>query len=306
MNKSSLTHVELIASLSDDERRNIVEKSDKPGLLRIGSILILICMTGAWILSEAPFWQVGMLLHGIILSFLFSAEHESVHGTAFKTYGLNVWTARFAGFVIFLPSQWFRYFHFAHHRHTNDVAKDPELASPRPATLGQYIWHVSGIPYWTAQIRAMISNVFGNANDTFVPTRGKQRVQREAMLFLGLYLGLLIGSFALNTTVLLYLWIIPILVGQPFLRLALLAEHLFCPHESNMLRNSRTTFTTMFVRWFTWNMAFHAEHHSYPAVPFHKLPSFHKYTQNDTLIQQDGYANFHADTVSQFVSKSIR
>ena len=64
------------------------------------------------------------------------------------------------------------------------------------------------------------------------------------------------------------------LLGQPFLRAYLLAEHARCPHVANMLENTRTTFTTALVRLIAWNMPFHAEHHAYPAVPFHKLPRF--------------------------------
>jgi fatty acid desaturase len=42
-----------------------------------------------------------------------------------------------------------------------------------------------------------------------------------------------------------------------------------------MLENTRTTFTNAFVRRFAWNMPYHAEHHAYPAVPFHALPRLH-------------------------------
>ncbi|MDJ0613561.1 MAG: fatty acid desaturase [Rhizobiaceae bacterium] len=305
MTEPSLTHVELIASLSDDERQILVEKSDRAGLLRIGSHVFMLGITGSWIIFGWPLWQIAMIVHGILLSFLFSAEHESIHGTAFKTYWLNVWTARLSGLVLLLPPQWFRYFHFAHHRHTNDQERDPELASPRPSTLGQYIWHVSGIPYWFSQMTVLLRNASGTAKDSFVPGRGKARVQKEAFIYLLIYAFILILSFVFDNWIALYLWVIPALLGQPFLRLALLAEHLFCPHETNMLKNSRTTFTTNAVRWITWNMAFHAEHHSYPAVPFYKLPAFHKYTKDHTLVQQDGYANFHTDAISRFVIKAI-
>ena len=84
-----------------------------------------------------------------------------------------------------------------------------------------------------------------------------------------------LASVALSSPALLWVWIVPILLGQPFLRAYLLAEHARCPHVANMLENTRTTFTTALVRLIAWNMPFHAEHHAYPAVPFHKLPRFH-------------------------------
>jgi len=67
------------------------------------------------------------------------------------------------------------------------------------------------------------------------------------------------------------------LLGQPFLRLYLLAEHWGCPFSPAaqpiaMLARSRTTYTNPFIRFLAWNMPFHAEHHAYPALPFHALP----------------------------------
>ena len=305
MQKPSLNHVELIASLSDDERQVLVAKSDREGSIRLGAHLALIFCSGIWIAFKLPLWQGVMLVHGILLVFLFAAEHESIHGTAFDTYRLNIWTAHVAGLILILPPQWFRYFHFAHHRHTNDPENDPELASPRPSTLAQYVWHISGIPYWMALIKTMVSNALAMRSDDFVPKRGQERVKREARMYLFVYILLFLSSVTMNSLALLYVWIIPVLIGQPFLRLTLLAEHLFCPLEANMLHNSRTTFTTRVVRWISWNMAFHAEHHAYPAVPFHKLPKFHQFTSDKTLVQQQGYANFHADAVSKFVSRKL-
>ena len=70
-------------------------------------------------------------------------------------------------------------------------------------------------------------------------------------------------------------WVMPMLLGQPFLRLYLLAEHGGCPKVRDMLANTRTTKTTALVRFLAWNMPYHTEHHVYPAVPFHRLPEAH-------------------------------
>ena len=47
-------------------------------------------------------------------------------------------------------------------------------------------------------------------------------------------------------------------LGQPALRLYLLAEHTGCPAVPDMLANSRTVLTNAVVRWLAWNMPFHA------------------------------------------------
>ena len=126
------------------------------------------------------------------------------------------------------------------------------------------------------------------------PKRRKAKVHLEARIFVAAYAALALGSVALWSTALAWAWIVPVLFGQPFLRAYLLAEHARCPHVANMLENTRTTFTTALVRFVAWNMPFHAEHHAYPAVPFHKLPRFHEIVRAHLRSTERGYVRFHA------------
>jgi fatty acid desaturase len=43
------------------------------------------------------------------------------------------------------------------------------------------------------------------------------------------------------------------------------------------------------VRFFAWNMPYHAEHHAYPSVPFHALPSVHRAIARDLQVTASGY-----------------
>ena len=45
--------------------------------------------------------------------------------------------------------------------------------------------------------------------------------------------------------------------------------------DRNGLTNTRTTLTNAAVRLLMWNMPFHAEHHLYPSIPFHRLADAH-------------------------------
>ena len=83
------------------------------------------------------------------------------------------------------------------------------------------------------------------------------------------------------------------IVGQPFLRFFLLAEHGLCDLSSDMTKNSRTTKTNFVVRFFMWNMNFHTEHHSHPGIPFHKLQEYQKNKENNFKFNELGYLNFH-------------
>ena len=68
-----------------------------------------------------------------------------------------------------------------------------------------------------------------------------------------------------------------------------MAEHTGCDLVPDMLANSRTTLTNGVVRFFAWNMPFHAEHHTFPAVPFHALPALHQRLSAVIKVKTAGY-----------------
>ena len=74
-----------------------------------------------------------------------------------------------------------------------------------------------------------------------------------------------------------------------FLRPYLLAEHTGCGVTRDCLENTRTTLTLAPVRLFAWNMPYHAEHHAYPAVPFHALPRLHAQVRSRIEHVEPGY-----------------
>jgi fatty acid desaturase len=218
-----------------------------------------------------------MWVHGVVLIFLFTPLHESIHRTAFRTRALNEAVAFLIGVLVLLPREYFRAFHFAHHRFTQDPARDPELGSPKPANLRQWLWQVGGMPYWIAQARSTVAHAFGRAPESFYKDdRQRRAVIIEARIVLAIYALVLLGSIATASTAALVYWVVPALLGQPALRLYLMAEHGLCPLTSNMLENTRTTYTNALVRALAWNMPYHAEHHAYPAVPFHRLPEVNR------------------------------
>jgi fatty acid desaturase len=293
-----IDHRTIIARLSPEERRAITMKSNAPALLRLGVHGGLILLSACLIGLRVPFWQVLLVPQGILIVFLFTLLHESIHGTAFRTPWLNSAAAIMSGLLILLPPSWFRFFHFAHHRHTQDPDNDPELMSRKPETVGQYLLYLSGIPYWAGMVRVMLVNAVGRNRDSFVPEKSRARITSEARGFLATYALIAVSSLVARSDIVLWVWVAPILLGQPFLRAYLLAGHARCPHVANMLENTRTTFTTRLVRFLAWNMPYHAEHHSYPTVPFHQLPRFHLIIAEHLRSTEQGYVRFHRKLVA--------
>ncbi|MBZ9777223.1 fatty acid desaturase family protein [Mesorhizobium sp. CO1-1-8] len=288
-----MDHRDVISSLTQEERNRLTAKSDAAGVVQLAAHWGAIAIFGSLIAAKAPFWPLLMLPQGILIVFLFTLLHETVHRTAFETQWLNDAVARVCSLAIALPADWFRYFHFAHHRYTQDPDNDPELAFPKPETWRQYLVHISGIPLWWGHLKTLYTNAADRGRESYVPSKGYDKVRIEARAMIAFYAVVILLAVYFRLTVLLYVWILPALLGQPCLRLYLLAEHGRCPFVANMLENTRTTLTNWLVRKLAWNMPFHAEHHAYPGVPFHQLPQFHALIERHLKVVEPGYVSFH-------------
>lgn len=290
---SEVDHRSLLAGLTTEQRRVLTGLSNGKGLLQLALHAGFILLLALPLALGIPYWPLFLLPLAIAMIFLFTALHESIHGTAFKSAWLNYAVAHVAGFIVLVPAIWFRFFHFAHHRHTHDEKLDPELMAPKPGTVWQYVKYLSGIPVWISLMKSLCRNAFARGREDFVPEKARPQVVREARITLALYGLCLVASLFWQIDLLLWLWIVPVLLGQPFLRAYLLAEHARCPHVANMLANTRTTYTTRFMRFLAWNMPYHAEHHAYPIVPFHKLPVFHDIAETHLKETEKGYLRFN-------------
>lgn len=251
---------------------------------------IALAASALWLL-RGTWWAVALVpLLGYFLAFLFNALHETAHQTPFRTRFWNYAMGHLAGFVIGLPYEYYRLFHWDHHRFTQDPARDPELAMPLPATRAGLAWYWSGMPTWIGRVRMLFMHgVRGVVRERWVPEAQRALVVREARCYLLGYAGVAALSIATGSLAVLWLWLLPLAVGQWFLRPYLLSEHTGCAHTPDMLENTRTTYTNAFVHFFAWNMPFHVEHHAYPAVPFHALPRLNRLLAPHITNTESGY-----------------
>jgi fatty acid desaturase len=136
--------------------------------------------------------------------------------------------------------------------------------------------------------------------DPWIPENKRTMVVTEARLYALVYAVLLVGSIALSSTLLLWVWLLPLVVGQWFLRPYLFAEHTGCDHTRSAFENTRTTYTGQLMKWFTWNMPFHVEHHAYPSVPFHALPKLNAIVDDRIAHRGRGYLTVTRETLAWF------
>lgn len=278
--------------------KQLSRRSDLLGLRQGGLHLLLLAGLGAsvWIGWQALGWAVLPLqaIYGTVLIFLFAPLHETIHRTAFASRWLNDGVAYLCGAVLILPPHYFRAFHLDHHRYTQITGKDPELPGKEIATVAEFLWHVTGLPYWRAALTGLVQRALGRGEEPFLATGSVHRkVMWEARAYLLLYSGAATGSWFLETWALVVLWLVPVLLGQPVLRLYLLAEHKLCPLVADMFQNTRTVKTHPLIRFLAWNMPYHTEHHLFMGVPFHRLPAVHARFHDRIVVQSDGYGAFH-------------
>jgi fatty acid desaturase len=294
-----LNHKEFLSQLAPEDKQALTQKSNWAGLKHLAAYVSLQAILICAILAKSPFWPLLMLPLGILHVFLFTLQHECTHATPFKHPRLNNIVGHICGLVIVQPFLWFRYFHLAHHKHTNIPGRDPELeGQQKPQTWLEFAHHLSTVSYWAAKIDTLWTNAKGQDFASYVPSSARPSLKREARVMIAVYTAVVLLAIMFHATWLLWIWIVPIVIGFPFLRLYLLAEHGRCPQVVNMFDNTRTVFTTRLTRFLAWNMPYHTEHHVYPSVPFHNLPQLHTVMQAHLQNTSHGYGQFTKDYVT--------
>lgn len=280
-----------------------------PAAVRLTSHLLTILIGGlvwgqqAWPLALR---LVGLLVCGVGLATCFAGLHECSHRTAFKSRSANDAAAWLLGLLSFYNATAYRRYHQWHHRYTHQPGLDPELDDPVPTSLPAYLLELSGWHWWSGKLSGYGRLLWGDLSE--VPYFNAEiipKVRRSAWLQVGLYLALAAVSVINSNGFLVWFWLLPLAVGQPFLRFLLLAEHSGCSFAADGTTNTRTTLTTWPVRWLMWNMPFHAEHHLYASIPFHALPAAHRHIAPHLDHLDQGYLQVHRQLLANLPALAL-
>jgi len=279
--------------------KRLYQRSDRAGALQTAAHVVLLIAGGTLVWQTRDSWWVlpALLLQGIFVNALFAAMHESVHYGSFKTRWMADLLAFFSGAAILNNAGFYRHYHMAHHRYTQDPARDPELLSVQPPrTWGQYLYRISSIPFVILRLRDILLFPFGKHGDVgYIHQSAWPEATRWGRWLLALYVALIVGSVAFQTTIVLWVWFLPMLVGLPFLRLYLVCEHTLCPFSDDGFANTRTTLSNPLLRFLMWNLPLHAEHHLFPNIAFHHLPEAHRHLRPHLKHVAKGYIQVQAE-----------
>jgi len=293
--------------LSKEKLVALMQKSDNPALIRfVFMYLLFIGACISVIISWNNSWWLFVLsqfFFGIMCCSMFACLHETAHNTAFKSKQLNQLAATLTGIAHIYPSTVFRELHFMHHRHTHVPGLDPEISignKPAPSVIGnlpQYFSWLSGLPLLSFKVLMLFSGAIGmpepirKALFPFVHQKVRLKLALESWFVLSIHLGLLMLALFANSG----FWglFTGQVIGHCILASYLTPEHNGLPHEGDILNKTRSFPTSKLVNLLMWNMPFHAEHHAYPAVPFHALPSLHKEISAELKHKDESHLDFH-------------
>ena len=210
-----------------------------------------------------------------------SREHETGHGTAFKTKAYNQFFFELASFMVLRESFLRVKSHDIHHQHTILTDKDPEIVTPAPPNFRALLLNLFMVE---RAIRGMIELITHSLNRLSAKDRQSGRVALPdgAVAKARLWIAILAGAAGLS----LYLssWLpilligpLPMMFGGSLRHLFALSQHVgLAQNVYDHRMNTRTIYLGPILGFLYMNMQYHLEHHLYPNVPYYHLPALHE------------------------------
>ena len=280
----------------------LMERCDRKAWVQLLSHFGAIAFSGYGLYELRDSWWAPpvFMIHGMLLAYLYAAQHEYSHQTPFRTRWLNLFWGHVCGFIGFAPFYFDRTSHMIHHQYTSIRGKDTEIEDYRhelePFTLHTLLYELSAIPYWIGLWQSLVSHFVGKDMALEVElfqNKDRDKFIKEARIYSSGYIFIFALSIILESWFALQYWLAPILIMKWTHHLHNYAEHYGLPKVTEVMQNTRTIYTTPFNRWIVWNMNYHTAHHRHANVPFYNLPRLDKIIRGHVEHQIPGYLRFY-------------
>lgn len=302
-------NVEASSRLSRDDLKRLMARRDGPGLalfsVQVLAFVALAIATARLGVAGHPLRWLAALGCGLVLLAFFASMHEAGHGTAFATPWLNRVVTWISAVLMLQSPTFFREFHFEHHRRTSDPNGDPEISGaprllgPWPANPLLYLALASGQhlmvgkALFTLSCAILPGRMLFDRMYPFVRPALRGAVVRESRIVVVLLAAACCIGFRAVPGFGWFLLAWPI--AHLGLGLFVMPEHTGLDRTGSQLHRTRSTLSNAPVRWAMWNMPYHAEHHAFPAVPFHAAPELSRLLGPEIENRSRGYLAFHLD-----------
>ena len=265
--------------LDSDVLKQCMQRTNIRPLVDMISWLALMGVFG-WLAVE--YWGsfagfIYLFIYGVLYGSASSArEHETGHGTAFKSKVLNRIFHEITSFCILRETFLRNHGHDLHHRHTIITDVDPEIVTPAPPKLFQMAVNLLQIEKSIRGFPSLIAHSFGYLRATEIAAGLK--LKRQTIWLARLWLAILGSTVATalyleSLLPILLIGPLPAMYGGTLRHLFALSQHVGLAVNVNDHRlNTRTIILGPLLSYLYLNMNYHLEHHLYPAVPYYHLP----------------------------------
>lgn len=210
----------------------------------------------------SPWIAVPLLAVGYYM--IFTVLHESMHGIAHRNRALNTALGRVAGFALMLPLPVFRAVHLAHHSHTNDPVRDPDMIVARRPVWFRPVWfmltpfHYRGMVYGGGGLRNRSAVIEAACTETAI-------------------VGVMVACVATGHGILLVqAWALPSVLAILWLALTFdLLPHL--PHTTRERYYDTRIYPGRLLNALLLGQNYHLIHHLWTTIPwYHYEQAFHE------------------------------
>ena len=265
-----------------NELKALSHRGNGKGLVYLGGYVAAVAASGAVAaLAWGTDWAIpAFLFYAALFMFAELISHECCHSTPFRNRRLNETVYWATCFLSVREPVFNRWTHSLHHTDTKAAGTDPEIQVPRPANLprlaGEFLslWHIS------VHVSGMIQAAFGGRSKVarhLVPEREYPKVVRNSRWFLGGYAAVAVVAVAAESWLPILFVFFPRVFGAWVVILYTITEHAGLADDVRDHRlNTRAVLLNPVLTFFAWNANYHLEHHMFPMVPFHALPSLSK------------------------------
>jgi fatty acid desaturase len=258
------------------------------------------------LLFPFPFKLLFQFVLGVMFAHGVELSHEMIHQKHFgRRWGGAI------GFLLGLPMgvEFTRYSitHSYHHRAVGTPDDEESFSydfSKLRAPLS-FLLHLSMLSHYSMVGRNLLNSLLGQEAairasmghaGTTAPRWAIAHVVRGYRVMALLLLTMALLTIVLQTSIFIYLWLIPLLFAGPVHALIELPEHWGCQRETtDMMANTRTILPSRFADWLTNGNCWHVEHHCKPALPMADLPKLHEAIAPQIKYLSLGYGEFYRE-----------
>lgn len=293
------------------------KRKNKPAIIRFVVMILfwLVSAITAVYCWEYSWWMIAssQLFFGLMCCSTFACLHESAHGTAFGSRRLNQIAALICGVLHVYPNVLFKELHFMHHRYTHVPGKDPEISIGKyliPSvitSLPSYLGWLTGAPLLSFKVLMISMSVIGMPEPIrqllfpFIRPKVRSKLFLDALVTLVFWGGIIYVASTIDAKY--WALIVGQVIGHSLLAAYTAAEHNGLPHEGSILQKTRSISASSMMKLIMWNMPYHAEHHAFPAVPFHNLPELHLRLKDELPNKSQNHREFHGSVIIDIFKK---